>query len=438
MKNAYCAIDLGATSGRIIISSDGRTLEEIHRFSNQVYEREGMFFWDIDKLMEEIRKGLLLLAGRTDIRVTGIGVDTWGVDVVYIKEGRAIAHPRAYRDPYTEGAMEAFFKRVPREVVYQKTGIQFLPFNTIYQFYACHTQHYAPFEQADKYLFIPDYVSYMLTGNMLCEYTILSTSQLLNAHTRELDVELVEACGARMSCFPKRVMPGERIGLLKSSIVDFGYDVPVVAVAGHDTASAVATVPRLYDGKHVAYLSSGTWSLMGIVSDHPLIHEQSARMNFTNEGGIAGTVRVLKNITGMWIIEQCRKEWIAQGKDYSHPQLIEMAKSVDTPSTLFNPDDVRFDNPQSMLAEVRNGRTMTDAEIVACVFHSLASRYGEVFRMLQKLAPWKIGALYIIGGGARNTYLNQLTEQAVGVPVLTGAVEATALGNIQVQMHSFK
>lgn len=434
MENTYCAIDLGATSGRIIISSDGRTLEEVHRFSNQVYELEGKFFWNIDKLMEEIRKGLRLLAGRKDIHVSGIGVDTWGVDVVYIKEGRAFAHPRAYRDPYTKGVMEAFFRKIPREVVYRKTGIQFLPFNTIFQFYACHTQHYIPFEQADKYLFIPDYVSYMLTGNMVCEYTILSTSQLLNAHTRELDVELVEACGARVSCFPKRVMPGERIGVLKPEVANFGYDIPVIAVAGHDTASAVATVPRMHNGKHVAYLSSGTWSLMGIVSDHPLIHEQSARMNFTNEGGLDGTVRVLKNITGMWIIEQCRKEWAAQGKNYSHPQLIEMAKSVNTQKALFNPDEARFANPTSMLAEVCNGQTMTDAEMAACVFHSLAHRYGEVFRMLQELAPWEIGALYIIGGGARNTYLNQLTEQAVGVPVYTGAVEATALGNIQVQM----
>lgn len=438
MENTYCAIDLGATSGRIIISSDGRTLEDVHRFSNQVYERDRMCFWDIDKLMKEIQKGLRLLANRKDLHVSGIGVDTWGVDVVYMKEGRAIAHPRAYRDPYTNGIMEDFFRVVPREVIYQKTGIQFMPFNTIFQFYACHTQHYAPFEQADKYLFMPDYVSYMLTGKMVCEYTILSTSQLLNAHTRELDVLLVEACGARMSCFPKRVMPGERIGVLKSEVADFGYDIPVIAIAGHDTASAVATVPRMYDGKHTAYLSSGTWSLMGIVSDHPLINKQSEQMNFTNEGGIEGTVRVLKNITGMWILEQCRKEWAAQGKDYSHPQLIEMAKTITEPTHLFNPDDARFANPSSMLDEVCNGHTMTDAEIVACIFHSLAYRYGEVFRMLQKLAPWEIGALYIIGGGARNTYLNQLTEKAVGVPVITGAAEATALGNIQVQMQKNK
>jgi len=439
MKNVYCAIDLGATSGRIIISNDGIELEEIHRFSNQIYEQDGMYFWNTDDLLQEIITGLRLLATRQDLHVCSIGVDTWGVDVVYInKDGQALAHPRAYRDPYTEGVMDAFFQIIPRETVYQKTGIQFLNFNTLFQFYACHTQHYAPFEQADKYLFIPDYISYKLTGNMVCEYTILSTSQLLNAQERELDADLVKACGAKIDCFPKQVMPGGRIGMLKKEVVDFGYEVPVVAVAGHDTASAVAAVPRMQDGKHVAYLSSGTWSLMGIVADEPIINELSAQMNFTNEGGVEGTIRVLKNITGMWILEQCRKEWANQGKAYAHAELIKMAESVVNIPALFNPDDARFANPDSMLSEVRNGRSLTDAEVVACIFHSLAHRYGEVFRMLQQLAPWEIGALYIIGGGARNTYLNRLTQQAVGVPVIPGFIEATAVGNIQIQMHSHK
>lgn len=439
MKNVYCAIDLGATSGRIIISNDGIELEEIHRFSNQIYEQDGKYFWNTDNLVQEIIAGLRLLATRQDLHVCSIGVDTWGVDVVFLnKDGQVLAHPRAYRDPYTEGVMDAFFQVIPREYVYKKTGIQFLNFNTIFQFYACHTQHYAPFEQADKYLFIPDYISYMLTGNMVCEYTILSTSQLLNAQERELDADLVKACGAQMACFQKRVMPGEQIGLLKKQIVDFGYDVPVIAVAGHDTASAVAAVPRMKDSKHVAYLSSGTWSLMGIVADEPIINELSSQMNFTNEGGVDGTIRVLKNITGMWILEQCRKEWVSQGKTYAHAELITMAESVTNIPELFNPDEGRFANPSSMLSEVRNGRLLTDAEVVACIFHSLAHRYGEVFRMLQKLAPWEIGALYIIGGGARNSYLNRLTQKAIGVPVIPGFIEATAVGNIQIQMHSQK
>ena len=437
MKNAYCAIDLGATSGRVILSADGVTIEEIHRFPNQVYEKNGQFFWDTDHLLHEIRQGLGLLAARKDLHICSIGVDTWGVDVVYIsKEGRALAHPRAYRDPYTEGVQQEFFKQIPRDRIYEKTGIQFLDFNTLFQFYACAKEHYQPFEQADKYLFIPDYINYELTGVMRCEYTILSTSQLLHAHDRQPDAELVEKCGAKMSCFPPIAMPGEQVGFLKPSVADFGYPVPVTAVASHDTASAVASVPRTVEGRHAAYLSSGTWSLMGIVVDEPVITPLTAEMNFTNEGGVNGTIRLLKNITGMWILEQCRKQWKAQGRDYSYPELVAMAQSVTQTPELFNPDEPRFANPADMPAQVRNGRNMTDAEVVSCIYHSLAHRYGEVFAMLRRIAPWEPEALYIIGGGARNTYLNRLTEEETGVPVLTGSTEATALGNIAIQMQA--
>jgi len=433
MRNVYCAIDLGATSGRIILSEDGNTFEEVCRFPNAVEQHEGKVFWNIAALFEHIRTGLQQLASRTDIHVLSIGVDTWGVDVVFLKDGKALAEPRAYRDPYTNGRMEEFFRLVPRERVYEKTGIQFMAFNTLYQFYACRCENYAPFLEADTYLFIPDYISYLLSGKMVCEYTVLSTSQFLNPRSKQIDRELIEAAGAKMECFPPIVYPGERIGVLKKEIADFGYEVPVIAVAGHDTASAVAAVPRTENGQRVAYLSSGTWSLMGTVTDEPVITPESAQLNFTNEGGVGGTTRLLKNITGMWILEQCRKEWSKQGKDYGHPELIRMAESVKEIPALFNPDEPRFANPDSMLAEVTNGRAMSDAEIVCCIFHSLANRYGEVFRMLQSLLPDPISALYIIGGGARNQLLNHLTEQAVGVPVRLGSTEATAVGNVRVQ-----
>lgn len=437
MKNAYCAIDLGATSGRVIISADGAAMEEIHRFPNQVYERNGQFFWDTDFLLNEVRHGLRLLAARKDLHLCSIGVDAWGVDVVFIdKDGRALAHPRAYRDPYTDGIQPGFFQQISPDRVYEKTGIQFLDFNTLFQFYACSKEHYQPFGQADKYLFIPDYINYELTGVMRCEYTILSTSQLLNARDRKPDAELVGLCGAKMSCFAPVIMPGEQVGLLKPSVADFGYPVPVVAVASHDTASAVASVPRTVEGRHAAYLSSGTWSLMGIVVDEPVITPLSAELNFTNEGGVNGTIRLLKNITGMWILEQCRKQWKAQGKDYSYPELASMAQSVTSVPDLFNPDEPRFANPADMTAQVRDGRDMTDAETVSCIYHSLAHRYGEVFAMLRRIAPWDIDVLYVIGGGVRNSYLNRLTEEEVGVPVLTGPAEATALGNIAVQIHT--
>ena len=436
--SVYCAIDLGATSGRIIISRDGKELIETHRFPNQIYEREGKYYWDTDALFAHIRKGLSTLAARTDIRVQSIGVDTWGVDVVFIgKDGKALAHPRAYRDPYTTGIIDQFAHRIPREVIYEKTGIQFLDFNTIYQLYACHLEHYAPFEQAAKYLFIPDYIAYLLTGQMVCEYTILSTSQLLNARTRQLDNDLVEATGADITKFAPLIYPGSRIGYVKREVIDFAYDVPVIAVASHDTASAVATVPQ----GHVAYLSSGTWSLMGIVTPEPVIQPQALAYNFTNEGGVDGSIRLLKNITGMWIIEQCRKQWLNEGKHYTYPQMEQMAREADQqglPHRLFNPDEPRFANPRSMLDEVCQGEALSDGQIMALVYHSMANRYKQVFDMLQALAPYPIETLYVLGGGANNTYLMELTQQALGIPVMKGAQEATAEGNIRIQQNYYK
>ena len=477
MKEVYCAIDLGATSGRVIIADtalcnghntndlNDDCLEEIYRFPNGMYERDGMFFWNIDALWKEILTGLNRLAERNDLHVKSIGVDSWGCDVVFLdSEGRALAHPRAYRDPYTNGMMERLWNDLQtadtdgRQIVYQKTGIQMLPFNTIYQFYACSVTNYRPFREAAHYLWIADYFNYMLTGEMRNEYTLLSTSQLLGWYDQDgttvrphLDEDLLSVCGAKREYFPLMVHPGERIGCLRKEMSSFAYDIPVIAVASHDTASAVATIEK----GHVAYLSSGTWSLMGIVSEHPVITPKSYELNFTNEGGVGQTARLLKNITGMWILEQCRREWKEQGKDYSHEQLIQMAHDFfesackdPVPLPVFSPDAPRFANPSSMLREVMdsmgsNGKAMTmptvkkqDEWIVWTIYQSMAYRYGEVFQMLQQLAPWKIEKLCIIGGGARNTYLNQLTEQAVGVPVCTGSTEATALGNILLQAQA--
>lgn len=461
MKEVCCAIDLGATSGRVIVAdkasgNDLPQLEEIYRFPNAMYERDGMFFWDIDALWREIQEGLRQLSERKDLHVSSIGVDSWGCDVVFLdKEGNALAHPRAYRDPYTDGMMEKVWNDIHsgasegQRIVYQKTGIQMLPFNTIYQLYACRQTNYLPFINAAHYLWIADYFNYLLTGVMRNEYTLLSTSQLLRWYADDsqsvqpqIDNDLLAASGAKRECFPQMVYPSERIGLLKKEVSPFAYNVPVIAVASHDTASAVATVPAC----PVAYLSSGTWSLMGVVTEQPVITDLSYRLNFTNEGGVGQTARLLKNITGMWILEQCRREWKEQGKDYAHQQLIEMAEQIDgrlsqgelEQPSLFNPDDPRFANPASMLTEVRrtiSSDNVSDELTVWTIYHSLAQRYGEVFRMLQQLVPWRIERLCIIGGGARNNYLNRLTEQAVGVPVVVGSTEATALGNILIQRN---
>jgi len=443
MKDYYCAVDLGATSGRVVIApaDNMQQFEEVRRFPHAIQETSEGFFWDMDFLLDEITAALRSLASRNDVRILSVGVDTWGVDMVFVDaEGKPLARPRAYRDPYTNGMMERYFEHVSKAEVYERTGIQFMQFNTLFQLFACHETQYKPFLEAHKYLFIPDYINYVLTGRMACEYTIASTSQFLNPTTKQIDRKLIEAAGAKMACFPELVMPGTVLGNLKKEIADFSYDVPVVAVAGHDTASAVAAVP--YDTPNYAYLSSGTWSLMGIVSKDPIITQRSQELNFTNEGGLEGTTRVLKNITGMWILEQCRKQWAAMGKEYSYPQIMEMFESAES-TAVFNPDDESFANPPSMLQAIADygeahglKRPQTDAEIVRSIFESLANRYKTVFGWLQELAPFKIEKLYVIGGGARNQLLNQLTEKALGIPVIAGPTEATAIGNIKVQATS--
>lgn len=418
--------------------------EEVRRFPNTIYEKDGdgKFYWNMTALIHEVTEGLRGLAARKDIRIESIGVDSWGVDMVFVdKEGRMIEQPRAYRDPYSVEAMEEYFTLVPKEEVYRKTGIQFLNFNTLFQLYACHRECFRPFEEADKYLFIPDFVSFVLTGKAVCEYTILSTSQFLDPVTKRIDKELIEAAGARMEKFPPIVYPGEIIGYLKKDVVDLGYDVPVIAIAGHDTGSAVAAVPA--KDEKFAYLSSGTWSLMGIESKDAIISERSFELNFTNEGGIEGTTRFLKNITGMWILEQCRKEWKRMGKDYGFAELAEMEQAAPAFRSFINPDDACFANPPSMLRAIHEYCAKTnqlvpedDAQVARLIMESLALRYRTVFGWLSELASYPLEVLHIIGGGGQNTLLAQWTANSLGVPVLTGPTEATAIGNIMMQMKA--
>lgn len=448
MKDYVLAIDLGATSGRMILSrlNDGvLETEEVRRFPNAIQEKNGKFYWSISTLFGEITAGLNDLARRKDeIRIQSIGVDTWGVDVAFIgADGKMICEPRAYRDPYTNTAIEEFSHLVPKEKIYQKTGIQFLNFNTLFQLYACHKENFEQMKQAKTYLFIPDLISYLLTGKAVCEYTILSTSQFLDPVTKTIDKELIEAAGADIQAFPPIVMPGEVIGNLRPEVLTetFGYDIPVIAIAGHDTGSAVAAVPAA--NENFAYLSSGTWSLMGIEVKDPIITERSAELNFTNEGGIEGTTRFLKNITGMWILEQCRKEWKASGKDYSYPELVEMELSAPAFHSFFNTDDPIFANPPSMLAAIREyckrhdiPEPKNDAQVARSIIESLALRYRTVFTWLKEVAPFPLDVLHIIGGGAKNALLDQFTANAIGVPVLAGPTEATAIGNIMMQFKA--
>lgn len=446
MDEYVIAIDLGATSGRMILAGlNGGTLEtqEIARFKNDILEQDGKCYWNFPALMKEIISGINSLVGK-NIRILSIGVDTWGVDIAFLDaDGQLIENPRAYRDPYTQGVPEEFFQLIPRKEVYSRTGIQVMNFNTLYQLYAVKKENPALLQQAQTILFMPDLVSYFLTGNKVCEYTVLSTSQFLNPVTQEVDEVLLQTAGTNKSSFPEIVMPGHQIGLLRQDLFDrpFGYDIPVIAVAGHDTASAVAAVPA--QDQDFAYLSSGTWSLMGIEVKDPIISDKTAELNFTNEGGVEGTTRFLKNITGMWILEQCRKEWDKQGKNYSYPQIVAMMEEAAAFQCFINTDDPSFANPKSMLTAIQEycqKRAMAvpenDAQTIRCIMESLALRYRFVFENLQSFAPFPLRCLHIIGGGANNETLNQFTANSLGVKVCAGPAEATAIGNIMIQFKS--
>ena len=440
-KKYFFAVDLGATSGRTIVGTldDGKViLEELTRFDNNLIEANGHFYWDIYALYFEIIKGLKA-AKQRDLCITSIGIDTWGVDFVCVAEDGSVSQPIAYRDPHTFDAMDDYLENVmSREKVYDVTGIQFMNFNSIFQLYAMKRAGNSALKNAQKILFIPDALSYMLTGNMVCEYTIASTAQLLDPRTGQLDPRLLASIGLTQSKFGRMVNPGDLVGALTADVQkQTGYGaIPVIAVAGHDTGSAVAAVPA--KNEKFAYLSSGTWSRMGIETKKAISNHISYERNFTNEGGIEGTTRFLKNICGMWLYERCRKEWTDAPK--SHPELIAEAMKQPAFQSIINPDDACFANPSSMIDAIQTYCKETNqhvpqgyAEICRCIFDSLALRYRQVFSYLTEMASFPIEVLHIIGGGSLNDNLNQFTANSCGVEVLAGPQEGTALGNIMVQ-----
>lgn len=440
MVKCFFAVDLGATSGRTILgyfTPQGLITEEINRFPNHLIETGGHFYWDIYELYRNIVEGLKIAGNKKDTEIISIGIDTWGVDFVCIgKDGGILRQPYAYRDPQTEGAPEKYFKRVPRNEVYELTGIQVMNFNSLFQLDTLRRNNDSALAHADKILFMPDAFSYMLTGEMITEYTIASTAQLVNAHTRKLDSQILKSIGLNEKHFGRFVYPGEIIGNLTPELQKItGLSaIPVVAVAGHDTASAVAAVPAA--NKNFAYLSSGTWSLMGVETLAPVINAETEALNFTNEGGIEGTIRLLKNICGMWLLERCRINW----GDTSYPDLIAEAEASEPFRNLICPDDKVFDNPANMEETIKKyckdhnqPAIETRGQLVRCIFESLALRYRQVLENLQRLSPNPIEVLHVIGGGSRNDLLNQWTANAIGIPVVAGPSEATAIGNIMIQ-----
>lgn len=441
----FLAVDIGATSGRVILGScsdDQISMTELWRFPNQIVRIGKHFYWNIYSLYQNIIKGLQIVANK-HIPISSIGIDTWGVDFVCVaKDGAFLNIPYAYRDPHTSDTPAQYFKEImSKSDLYEQTGIQIMNFNTIFQLHAMKKEHSSALEAAEHLLFIPDALSYLLTGKMVTEYTIASTSQLVDPRTRVMNTVLFDAMGLDVSLFPDMVQPGQIIGGLTHEVAQvcgLPEGLPVIAVAGHDTASAVAAVPA--EDENFAYLSSGTWSLMGIETDAPIINEKTYNFNFTNEGGVDGTIRVLKNITGMWLLENCIKEWRAQGLDYSYAELVSMVGEKPSFGSLIDTDDPVFANPSSMTAAIvdfcrKTGQVIPDsiAAFVSCIFESLALKYRFTLDLLRKVSEHEIKVLHVIGGGSRNSLLNQYIADSIQIPVIAGPAEATSIGNIMLQ-----
>ena len=440
----FFAFDLGATSGRSILATlqdEKIELKELTRFPNHIVRIGNKYYWNIYHLFEELKKGLRTAASQ-GIQLDAIGIDTWGVDFVYLAEDGSFAGlPRAYRDPYTNGMPEDYFAHIfSKKEVYDLTGIQIMNFNSLFQLYAAKKENSSALNHAKSILFMPDALSYLLTGKKVCEYSIASTSQMLNPYTKQFETKFLEKAGIPASLMLPVVMPGETVGNLSASIqeeCELG-NIPVIAIAGHDTGSAVAAVPA--ENKNFAYLSSGTWSLMGIEVKDAIINEQTFALNFTNEGGVEGTTRFLKNITGMWLLEQCRKEWETKGTTYTYPEIVALSGSVEGFQSLIDPDNASFANPGNMPQSIveyckktNQKAPETSAEFIRCIFDSLALKYRAVLDSLRQVAPYPIEKLHVIGGGSQNKLLNQFTANSIGIPVVAGPSEATAIGNVMMQ-----
>jgi rhamnulokinase len=439
----FLAADLGAESGRIVLGrfeGAGLVVRELHRFPNRVVPVGRGLHWDLPGLLEEIKRGMVI-ASAIENPPSSLGVDTWGVDFgLLARDGTLLELPRAYRDPSTEGALESFLSLVPREQVYERTGIQFLPFNSLYQLHAMARARSPQLQVADAVLFMPDLFHYLLTGRRATEFTFATTTQLCNARTRDWDELLLEALGLPRRLFQDIVPTGTSLGPLRDEVrEETGLDAEVIAVGTHDTASAIAAVPA--EQPESAYISSGTWSLVGTEVLEPVITAESLRFNFTNEGGVGNRFRLLKNVMGLWLLQRCRHAWGIEGSD-AYERLVAAAAEAPPAGSFVDPDDPSFFNPPDMPDAIRSfcERTeqpvpRTQAEIVRCVLQSLAFKYRLVLEQLDKVCGRTARVVHVVGGGARNGLLCRLTADATGLPVLAGPEEATALGNLIVQAH---
>jgi rhamnulokinase len=445
----FLALDLGAESGRAVVGRfDGKTLrlEEVHRFANGPIRIHDSLHWNVLSLFAEMKHGLAKAVHEHEGELATIGVDTWGVDFGLLdRAGHLIGNPYHYRDSRTDGMVEQAFDIVPREEIFEQTGIQFMQLNSLFQLLAMARQKAPTLEIAETLLMMPDLFNYWFTGQKGCEYTDASTSQCYDMGRGRWASSLLEKLGLPAHIFPEIIQPGTELGpLLPGIAAEIGLEqkLAVIAPGSHDTASAVAGVPVAEADKgSFAYISSGTWSLMGTETATPVINEKSLAYNFTNEGGVQQTIRLLKNIMGLWLVQECRRTWAQQGDELSYDDLTRMASAALPFSALVEPDDSTFLAPGDMPARLRDfcmrtGQTPpeTQGAFVRCALESLALKYRWVVEKLEALTGRSITVIHIVGGGTKNRLLNQFTADATGRPVVTGPVEATAIGNILMQM----
>jgi rhamnulokinase len=443
MDKKLLAFDLGAESGRGLLGRfDGQRLrlEVVHRFPNGPVRTLETLHWDVLRLHGEMLAGLRRCAAEHG-GIDSVGVDTWGVDFALVgRGGTLLGNPRHYRDPHTEGVMEPAFARVPRQEIFRRTGLQFMRFNTLFQLLALQRDRSPLLDVAENLLFMPDLFHFFLTGVKVNEFTDASTSQMLDPSTETWAYDLVKAFGLPAGILGSLVPPGTVLGPLRPAVAaETGLNpVPVIAPASHDTGSAVAAVPAA--GPSWAYISSGTWSLMGAELPVPLINEHVQHYNFTNEGGVGGTIRFLKNIMGLWLVQECRRAWERAGQSYSYDDLARLAAAGPPFVSLVDPDDASFLLPPSMPAALadfcrRTGQPAPGepGAVVRCALESLALRYRWVFERLEELLGRRLDVIHVVGGGSQNRLLCQLTADACNRPVQAGPAEATAIGNVLVQ-----
>ncbi|WKA54399.1 rhamnulokinase [Planococcus shixiaomingii] len=439
MKKYCLSVDIGASSGRLVLGSleKGRLeLEEVHRFGNEIIEKNGHFCWNIEALFDEIKSGIKK-CGNLGIVPVSIGIDTWAVDFVLLDEhDHLLTDAVAYRDPRTDGIMEEVIGIFMKERLYLETGIQFQKFNTIYQLYALKKQQPEVLEKAATFLMIPDYLNFLLSGEKTNEYTNATSTQLINAFTRNWDKDIINALGLNYKMFQEIRMPKTVLGPIKKELAaEFGFTMDVILPATHDTGSAVLAIPQLED---TIYISSGTWSLIGVENYFPICVTKALDYNFTNEGGMDYQFRFLKNIMGLWMIQEVRRNY---SNRYSFSDLVELSKAVAETTALVNVDDSRFLKPENMVEEIQGycmetGQKVPESpgEIAKCIFESLVNSYQRAVFEIEDIFEKEFKSINVIGGGSQNELLNQLIADTTKKEVFAGPVEATAIGNLVVQL----